>query len=125
MTIAQAVENFDTENPNEIPYSLKIRWLSQLDGKIFAEMLTPRGDGDFSGYGEDTPSDTTLAAPDIYGEIYVYFLRMNSDLFNREIDRFNNSAMLFNRCYKELFDYVNRTRRLTNTTKISAGDLIV
>ncbi len=125
MTLNDAVELFDREYPNNAPFNLKIQWLSQLDHKVYAEILTPRGHGDFKGYTLETSQDTILAVPDSFGEIYMYYLKMSLDLHNSEIDRFNNSAMLFNRTYKELFDYINRNERVTKKTKITAGDLIV
>ncbi len=125
MTLNDAVELFDREHPNNAPFNLKIQWLSQLDYKVYAEILTPRGHGDFRGYTPETPQDTVLAVPDSFGELYVYYLKMSLDLHNSEIDRFNNSAMLFNRTYKELFDYINRNERVAKKTSITAGDLIV
>ncbi len=125
MTLYEAIELFDREHPNTAPFHLKIQWLSQLDHKVYAEILTPRGYGEFDGYSLETPHDKVLAVPDAFGEIYVYYLKMSLDLHNGEIDRFNNSAMLFNSTYKEVFDYINRQERVVKRTKITAGDLIV
>ena len=88
-------------------------------------LATQRGYGDFKGYDLETPQNTILAVPDVYGEIYEYYIKMNIDLRNGEIERFNNNAVLFNRTYKELFDYINRKEAVKKQTKISAGDLIV
>ena len=125
MTLYDAVELFDREHPNKAPFSLKIQWLSQLDYKIYTEILALRGYDEFNGYTLETPQDTVLLAPDSFGEVYGYYLKMSLDLHNSEIDRFNNSAMLFNRTYKELFDYVNRNKPVIKKTKITAGDLLV
>lgn len=125
MTLYDAIELFDREHPNNAPFHLKVQWLSQLDYKVYAEILSARGYGDFKGYSLETPQDTILAVEDAFGEIYVYYLKMSLDLHNGEIDRFNNSAMLFNRTYKDLFDYINRNKPVIKKTKISAGDLIV
>ncbi len=125
MTLYDAIELFDREHPNNAPFHLKVQWLSQLDHKVCAEILRPRGYGDFKGYTPETPQDTILAVPDAFGEIYVYYLKMSLDLHNSEIDRFNNSAMLFNRTYKDLFDYVNRNKPVVKKTRITAGDLLV
>ena len=125
MTLYDAIELFDREHPNNAPFHLKVQWLSQLDYKVYAEILSARGYGDVKGYSLETPQDTILAVEDAFSEIYVYYLKMSLDLHNGEIDRFNNSAMLFNRTYKELFDYVNRNKPVIKKTKITAGDLIV
>ncbi|MBO5895803.1 MAG: hypothetical protein J6Q83_00765 [Clostridia bacterium] len=125
MTLYDAISLFDKEHPNNADFSLKVQWLSQLEHKVYAEMLSPRGAGDFTGYTLETPQNTTLAVPDAFCEVYVYYLKMCLDLHNGEIDRFNNSAVLFNRAYKELFDYINRSKRVVNSSRITAGDLIV
>ncbi len=125
MTLYDAVELFDGEHPNKAPFSLKIQWISQLDYKVYAEILAPRGYAEFEGYTLETPQNKELLVPDSFGEIYGYYLKMSLDLHNSEIDRFNNSAMLFNRTYKELFDYINRKERVTKQTRITAGDLLV
>ncbi len=125
MTLSDAIENFDREHPNSCPFNLKLQWISQLDHKIYGEILVPRGYSEFNGYSLETPQDTVLAAPDAYGELYGYYLKMNIDLRNGEIDRFNNTALLFNRAYKELFDYINRSTAVKSQARIKAGDLIV
>ena len=125
MTLSDAIEGFDREHPDSTPFHLKVQQISQLDHKVYAEILAPRGYGDFKGYDLETPQNTILAVPDVYGEIYEYYIKMNIDLRNGEIERFNNNAVLFNRTYKELFDYINRKEAVKKQTKISAGDLIV
>ena len=125
MTLSDAIENFDREHPNSCPFYLKLQWISQLDHKIYAEILMPRGYGEFKGYDLETSQNTSLAAPDAYGEIYSYYIKMNMDLRNGEIDRFNNTAVLFNRTYKELFDFINRKTAVKEQARIKAGDLIV
>ena len=84
MTVSKALSLFDEERKNSISEALKINWLSQLDMKIFCELLKPRTDGSFSGYTESTPKSTKLLAPEEYAEIYTAYLIMQSDLLNGE-----------------------------------------
>lgn len=125
MTIAQAIKNFDNQRINDVSFKLKLQWLSQLDYKISAEILEPRGGEKFGGYTLETPYNTTLLAPESYGEIYVYWLTMMLDYINAETIRFNNSTLLFNRLYKEMWDYINRNEPVKQNNSIKAGDLIV
>lgn len=125
MTIMNAVENFDSERVNQVSLERKIAWLSQLDYKISSEITVPRGAERFKGYTFSTPLDTVLVAPDEFGEIYSLYMNMKMDYMNGEIVRFNNSAMLFNRMYKELADFANRKKAVVNKIKIKAGDLLV
>ena len=74
MTIDEAVAQCDRVKPNQYPKSEKIRWLSQLDGTIQKEILDYYEAGEFAGYGEDTPGETELLAPEPYTGIYEAYL---------------------------------------------------
>lgn len=125
MLLSKAIENFDMERANSVFLDRKIQWLSQLDYKIFSEFLCCRGEENFTGYDVCTPLDTVLKAPDEYAEIYSLYMAMKLDYMNGEIGRMNNSAILFNRMYKEMGDYINRSCPVAKKAKIKAGDLIV
>ena len=125
MTLAKAIENFDSERVNKISLERKIEWISQLDRKIFTEILSDRGDDAFDGYTVETPLTIVLKAPDSYGEIYTLYLNMKLDYMNGEIGRFNNSTILFNRMFKEMHDAINRAIPVLHKNKIKAGDILV
>ena len=125
MTLAKAIEKFDFQRSNSVTLERKIEWLLQLDYKISSEINQPRGGGEFKGYTELTPLDTELQAPDEYGEIYTLYINMKLDYMNGEIARFNNSAMLFNRMYKEMCDFVNRKQAVLKRISVKAGGLFV
>lgn len=125
MTLEKAIELFDSERSNGVDIDKKIRWVSQLDYKITAELTIPRGDALFEGYDISTPLNTVLKAPDEFGEIYGLYLNMKLDYMNGEIARFNNSALLFNNMYRDMSNFINRKKAVLKKTKMKAGDLIV
>lgn len=125
MTLAKAIENFDSERINKVSLERKIEWISQLDHKISVEIFADRGGEAFAGYSVETPSNKELIAPDSFSEIYTIYMGMKMDYMNSEIGRFNNSAILFNRMYKELHDAINRELPVSKKTKIKAGDILV
>lgn len=125
MTLAQVIENFDEERANSVSVITKKRWISQLDLKIWGEILKPRGDGEYIGYGKEIPLDAKVKAPDEYAEIYTLYMNMKLDCMNGEIARSNNSAMLFNRMYKEMHDYINRSVKIPDGKTLKAGDYSV
>ena len=122
MTFAEVIENFDSERTNNVSIITKKRWISQLDLKIWGEILKPRGDKAYIGYGKEIPLDAVVKAPDEYSEIYTLYMNMKLDYMNGEIGRYNNSAMLFNRMYKEMHDYINRNERLPSNTDLKMGE---
>lgn len=100
MTIDEAIFQVDSLKPNQIERAQKISWLSQLDSRIFHEIMGAHVKDasvpeDFPGYHQDTAPDTVLLAKAPYEEMYRFFLEMQIDLTNLEYDKFNNSAMLF------------------------------
>ena len=122
MTLFDAIDNFDKERANSVSLETKIRWLSQLDMKISSEILAPRGEKSFSGYalgGGDIQKQ--LKAPEEYADIYSVYLNMKLDLMNGEIARYNNSAILFNKLFYEMADFINRNRSVLKKTEIKAG----
>ncbi len=122
LTLTEAIERFDTTRSNALSLKSKIEFISELDHKISSEYLVLRGDDEFFGYSLKTPAETHLKAPADYSEIYIIYLNMKLDLINGEIARYNNSAMLFNRLFKEMGDSINRKKRVVCNCKIKAGN---
>ena len=119
MTLMEALIQADLLRPNELDPSLKLRWLSTLDGQIYTELLQPHGDGPetFSGYGEDTELQSTqLLVPWPYDELYLRYLVMRLDLEHGELDRYNNSAAAFNRLWQSWAGHYARNHRLSGVT---------
>lgn len=125
MTLVNAIEDFDRSRANSIELVQKIRWISELDSKINEEYLLNRGGEELAPYTLETSGEVELKAPDSFTEIYALYLNMKLDYFNGEITRFNNSASLFNRLYKEMGDAINRRTPVSVKTKIKAGELYV
>lgn len=125
MTLSKVIEQFDSERANGLSLEAKIRWISQLDMKIFDEILKARGDKAFKGYDVTTPFETVVKAPDEYSEVYILYLNMKLDLLNGEIARHNNSAMLFNMMYSDMHDSINRESPVPVKNTIKAGKYYV
>lgn len=125
MTLINAIQSFDACRSNELTLEQKVGWVSELDMKISAEYLEIRGHEKFEGYSCQESLNTELKAPEEFSEIYTLYLNMKLDYMNGEISRYNNSALLFNRIYRELGDALNRKTMVSKNTKIKAGDLYV
>lgn len=124
MTIDEAVERCDRMKPNTYSRADKIRWLSELDGRVLRDIIQahepplkkeientdnlsePRTW--FIGYDENTPGGTALLAPSPYEDIYVKYLFMQIDFNNAEFTRYNNSAAMFQAVYSDFADAWNR-----------------
>ncbi len=125
MTLINAIEEFDTHRSNNLSLKSKIRFISELDSKINSEFLEIRGGEPFFGYDLATSQETKLKAPLEYSEIYSLYLNMKLDLINGEITRYNNSAMTFNRLFREMGNFINRKVKVTKNNKLKVGDIYV
>lgn len=123
MTIKEAIARFDTLYPNAFSYEEKICWLSELDGKIFSEIISlyENAPESFTGYTSSTDGDTELLVSFPDDDIYIKFMCLKSDLINSDIRRYNNSSMLFNSAYSSLANEYNRTHTYKQENRISFG----
>lgn len=112
MTAGEAVAAVDELKPNPYGQRDKLRWLSTLDGKITEELLSwheGAPEEPFEGYGPDgMERELVAAAP--YDELYPLYLMAQIDFHNNEMERYNNSMVMYNMKYAEYANYINRTR---------------
>lgn len=111
MTIIGAITRVDTVKPNTYSQTEKIKWLSELDGIIKAEIIDTHEGGEgvtFTGYTEDTDLTTELLVPAPYDEVYIRYLEMQIDYANNEYGKYNNSMVMYNSVYTAFEKFYNR-----------------
>lgn len=114
MTVKQAIDFVDKLKPNQYEESVKIGWLSKLDGMIFEEVFLTHADSpaeSFSGY-TSADKNKKMLVPYPYDEdIYNYFLQSQIDKENAETNKYNQSHALYNNAYKAFCDWYYRKHR--------------
>lgn len=120
MNIKTAIARCDRLYPNSTQYEDKLDMLSELDGRIYEEILRGRENAptEFGGYTLATPGSTVLLAPFPHDDVYVKYLSMETDLLSGDIAGYNNKAIIFNSAYSELTGYISRTRRSLKDTRL-------
>ena len=114
MTIIEAISHVDAVKPNSYRQSEKIKWLSELDGIIKAEIIDTHEGGEgisFSGYDDATDVATVLLVPAPYDNIYIRYLEMQIDYANNEYGKYNNSMVMYNTAYNAYQSYYNRNHK--------------
>lgn len=114
MTIGEAVKQCSRMKPSQYGKEDMIRWLSQLDGQIYTEILRTHEGAPalpFQGYDDQTPEDTVLLAVYPYDRLYSYYLGAMVDYANAEYARYNNGMLQFNQAFQEYARWYNRTHR--------------
>ena len=111
MTVKEAILWVYSQKSNAVPEQVKVRWLERLDGMLYRQVVQTHicpfaapGRYSISGGG-----DQTLLISPPYDGIYIDFLNMKTDLEQGDIDRYNNSARVFNEALDDWKKWVNRT----------------
>lgn len=107
MTIGEAINLTDDMRPNQIGRAMKIRFLSDLDTLVYNEVMQKyepdaNAPETFAGYDADTAdvNDTELLVKPPHAMLYVWWLMMQIDQINAELDKYENSAALYNAEWK-------------------------
>lgn len=111
MTIKQAQDKLTALKPHAYSAAEVVDWLSKIEGRVFAEIIQTHENPDlivFAGYTTSTADSTALIAPTPYDELYLYGLMVQVDLHNMELDKYNNSAALFNKAWSDFAAFWNR-----------------
>lgn len=110
MTLNEAVNQFDSVCKNTLPIGLKVEWISRLDATIFNEIILTHENKEvipFSQYDPISSGENTLLVPEPYSDIYLKYLTMKKDLHYSDINRYNNSLLLFSAAYDEFKNFYN------------------
>ena len=111
MTIRQALDQLDKQQPNDYTEQEKLVWLSQLDGQAVCEVFLTHTDPPCSVppcYEAQDNLDQNLLIPPPYDQIYPVYLGMQIDRCNGELSRYDSAAQLFNNLYLTFQAWWNR-----------------
>lgn len=118
MTINEIINLVDKLKPNGYPSTMKVKWLSKLDGQIYKEVYETHEDNPFAGrhhhakfegYTDNTPMSQVLLVPDPFDEsVYSFYLQACIDRENGEVGKYNQTITLFNNAYLTFQNDYNR-----------------
>ena len=112
MTIEEAIKTVDDFKPNQYEHETKVKWLSNLDGMIFRELICTHAGHHgrcFDGY-DGAPPNRELLVPFPYADdVYNYWLQAQIDKENGEMTKYNQSVALYNNAYRQYASWYNRT----------------
>ena len=111
MTINDAITLADSLKPNMMADTVKIRFLNEIEGKIFHEILMKHEHDDemeCPEYDDETERSTELLVGAPYDMVYVYWMICQIDHLNMEMDKYNNDRALFENAWGNFADYWNR-----------------
>ena len=119
MTIGEAITRIDLQKQNTCTRQEKLDWLSELDGLLRTQVLSPQDPRlPVQLPYEDPVADTAeLLAPPPYDGMYLWWLEARIDYQNGEFIRFNNAMELFRAMFRDHAAWYNRTRMTDGGTE--------
>lgn len=114
MTAGEAIRRTDRIMPNAYDDEQKMGWLSNLDGRIWAELVTTHDgmpqvffpEGGYTDGGEDLLVDEAWAE-----DVYCNYLMAQIAASNAEINKYNVYAKLYNTAYDAWAAHYKRTHK--------------
>ena len=118
MTLQEVLDRIDHLKPNQYKVPDKIKWLSDLDGRIYTEILSHyEGAPEWEPYTENTNTSIQLLVPEPYADIYEYYLAAMIDRWNGEYNRYNNEIDQFNEAFSMYGNYYGKTHLSSGATR--------
>lgn len=118
MKAMDIIDRVDMMEPNAFSPEQKLRWLSNLDGKVYTEVILTHEGGKLAPLPDYQTGQEELLIPRPYGEdIYYNYLMAMMDAENNETQRYNRRMTMFNSLYQEFTNWYNRNHRPLSTRK--------
>lgn len=114
MTVQEVLTEVEELKPHQYDDSMLIRWLNDLETKIYREILSNYVyETELEEYVPLTEEDMMreLCIKEIYTDVYKLYLFAMIDFYNNETARYQNSHVMFNVRYQDFANYWNRTHR--------------
>ncbi len=106
MTVNECLEIVEPLSPSAVGTDIRLRWLSELEGKIRVELLGESVEGQSMLTADD--GEEELIAPHPYDQMYWMYLLAMLFCASGEVARYENAAALFNAAYMGYAKLVKR-----------------
>lgn len=110
MTIGDAINRADELAPNDYSPEQKMRWLTSLDGQIFAEVIRTHKKPIRESFHVYDDTSEELLVPFPYAEnLYTWYLQAMIAAENAESVKYEQMRILYNEALRSFTDAYNRT----------------
>lgn len=114
MTITEAITQADAKHRNSIPEDTKVLWLSELDGRVYNDLISTHEGGEAvkqPEYTANTVRETELLIVHPYDKVYPLWIEAQTYFALGETERYLNTYSLFNAAYMEFARWYHRTHK--------------
>lgn len=138
-TVAQIIEQYNAERPNQTEDSVKVTWLrrceqmlineiyvqhehdleaeSRIELSVTGSTLHIKAAGSFAEHIASFDMDTTLLVPEPYDELYLHYLDQKIAYLNNDKARYNTASAMYNNALLTYQQYFNRTYQAKRASK--------
>ena len=101
---------FDKLHPSQYPDEQKVHWLSECDAKLYKDwrFFLKDTEAPETPYDPAEAEETELMLGEPWIDLYLLYLLMQVDFWNREITAYNNDLMLWLQRLSEWGDWASR-----------------
>ena len=116
MKVYEAIENIKNLKPSQYSDEQLIAWLSELDGTVWAGLLSryTKDPAPALPYSDKRDMGRELLIPFPYDGVYMHWLGANIDYMNGETERYTNGMMMYNAKLQEFYNDYSRNHRVIN-----------
>lgn len=114
MKLGELLTIVDELKPNHYSAARKIKWVDDLEHRIYEQVIYSHENEEnlkYTKINEDSDYNTELVGSGIFEDMYRFYLESMIDLSNQEINKYNNSASMFNEFYENYKDWY-RTKHM-------------
>lgn len=113
MNLKSVIEIFDKNESNDYSEGDKLRWLSELDGKIKISIIDRYVQEEAIDMPDYTAEDTDLISTQLlaaepFTDLYFQWLRCKVNQYNGEVTLYNAAVLAFNSAYYEFSTWYTR-----------------
>ncbi len=122
MIIKDIIDMVDKLTPNAYETIDKIKWLKHLDLQLYDEVISSCEGYDKISVGEydlEHYNSTQLLAPDMFSDLYRWYLEAQIAKTNGEAARYNNALTLFQSKWQEYCNwYIRHNMPITEKVQL-------
>lgn len=107
MTVAEVIEQYNTERPNHIEDATKILWLKKCEHIILSDVVHLYDEA--NNYLQDFDVDSELLVPEPYDDIYLHYLDQRIASANNDTRRYNVAIAAYNNALLSYQQFYRRT----------------
>ena len=119
MKIREIFNRVDNFKSSEWGNEQKLEWLNTLEGEIYDDVVLTHENPNNITYTEHETDNEDVIAPDRFCDMYIFYLLMQIDLFNGDLNRYNADAALYMEKRNDFNAWYNRTYTPKQITQIT------